>query len=64
MYKKLMGFYQKHRITILRINDFFLGILIILQSILPENKIRSILGAILTIFYGGSTARYYRSKRN
>lgn len=64
MFTKIREFYNKHRTTILKINDWLLGVLIIAQVVLPEGKSRSIAGALLTIFYGSSTARYYIPKRN
>lgn len=63
MINKLKEFYNKHRTTILRANDILLGALILSQNFLPEGKIRSILGALFIIVYGGSTARYYIPKR-
>jgi len=63
MIKKLTEFYQKHRITILRINDFLQGALIISQVLLPTGRTREIVGGLFLILYGSSTARYYIPKK-
>jgi len=63
MIAKIKAFFNKYRQIVLQILDWVQGIMIILQVLLPQGKLREILGGIFIILYGSTTARYYLPKR-